>query len=1007
MAVSFVALFAGLLASFPARNGDLWLHLAAGRRLAQGGPSLAVVPGAAASHTWLYDLLCYGLHSVLGDPGLVAAKAAGVVALALVLLRLSRAGRGWSVVAACTALALLAMSTRLLLQPATVSYLLLALAFLLDKETRRQGDKETIPPSSLRAWLPPWPLAVLFVVWANVDGRFVFGLATVALTWLGRALDTAGSVTGRLTAVLRALSCALCLAAVCLLNPAHVGAFVLPSELAAFWAPEPSAASGLGQVASPFEPAWFANLGLSPAGLAYFPLLGLGLLSFIVNLPRWHWQRFLPWLGLALLSACQVRAVPFFAVVAGPVLAWNVQELLARRPRADAPASSPGLLVSLSSFLLGCLGAGLLVCAWPGWLQAPPFEPRRWAVEAPPSLKRGAAEVQRWHKEGRLGPDSRGLHLSRDAAYAFAWFCPEEDGLFDDGIAAALRDEPAAPDDWAERMRAAGADHVIVYDPDSDRLLATLGRLLGAPQEWPLLHLEGGVAVFGWRGAAGSAERFRGWKHDLNRFAFRPADDKRAPHERSERAPEPRRWWDAFWRPAPPPWSLDRDEARLDLLCAEALRRSALRVSPYRRLAAWEAGQAAALVGAAGGWSGPSSLLDAELRLVLVRPPLPERGAGGAPPPLSQAVLHCQQWYALLQDDTPPALLYLAVRAARRALAVNPADARANLVLGQSYLRLLHETRERAWALRVRELAQLRGTQASAALNRALALNPELAPAHLSLGELYREMGYLDLALKHLREHQKLAGASAGLDEKEVSSLAEAVAARETAYAAEASKMRVQERAVLAYEKGLRGKARDLLLGSDVSAFGKPGMALELELLLRTGRPQDVAEWVGPEESASLGALNYHWLRAQSLAASGDYARAEEECERLAAEGRGGRSAAQLREVMALLAVELAAGAQPAGASLAHLPWRGLGLGPLYGPPTRGLREEANANTMRGLLLLEEGNADEAEVAFRLALALWKDEAAVASGAGLDFKDRPIAAGCLPWLESEADKETR
>src|SRR5207249_3720702 len=102
-------------------------------------------------------------------------------------------------------------------------------------------------------------------------------------------------------------------------------AFTLPRELAFVVDPASSAAPLIsGQVTSPFQAAYFKSFGLSLAGLAYFPLLGLGLLSFVLNLPRPHWQRLLPWAGLALLSAVQVRAVPFFAVVAGPVLAWNL-----------------------------------------------------------------------------------------------------------------------------------------------------------------------------------------------------------------------------------------------------------------------------------------------------------------------------------------------------------------------------------------------------------------------------------------------------------------------------------------------------------------------------------------------------------------------------------------------------------------------------------------------------------------------------------------------------------
>jgi hypothetical protein len=71
---------------------------------------------------------------------------------------------------------------------------------------------------------------------------------------------------------------------------------------------------------------------------------------------------------------------------------------------------------------------------------------------------------------------------------------------------------------------------------------------------------------------------------------------------------------------------------------------------------------------------------------------------------------------------------------------------------------------------------------------------------------------------------------------------------------------------------------------------------------------------------------------------------------------------------------------------------RGLVLANIAGPVNR-LRDVANARTFRGLLALEQGDADEAEVSFRLALDLWQ------GGAGLDFKARPLAEDGLRLLQ--------
>jgi hypothetical protein len=1005
MAICFLALFAALLASFPARNSDLWIHLAAGRELARGQSPFEAArlsAGDRAPSTWLYDLLSYGVYSALGGPGLVVCKVLVVVGLALLLLRLSRAGPGWGIPTACTALALLAMSTRLLVQPTTVSYLFLALTLLFLPLREQVEANRTFLPR------PPWPLLILFLVWVNMDSLFVVGLGTVTLVWLGRAMDLTrrgDKETGRKeertpgALALQLLGSLAILGAVCLLNPSHVFAF-LPSQWEWFGSSFASASfPASGQVTSPFQRAYFANFWQSPAGLAYFPLLGLGLLSFVLNPSRWSWQRFLPWVGLALLSALQARAIPFFAVVAGPVLAWNLQAWGARLdiPR---PIAQPLRVVTVS------LGLILLLCAWPGWLQGLPYEPRQWAVQTSPSLEGAPKEVKLWYQEGRLAPDVRGLHLSPETYYAFDRFCPEEKKVLDDGLALAVRGDPQAPEDWDERMRSAGVNHVIVYDSNRERRLAVLERLFGDSEQWPLLHLEGDLAIFGWRDPAkkgqGSEAHFRDWQENPNRLAFQPAKDKKAPQSNPNPDPEPRHWWDAFWKPIP--HSSDTDEARLRLLHAETLKQS----SPIRLAFEWQANQYAALAGASGGWQGLGGLCDVHLRLALFRPPMPELSPGEESlPAITWQVSALQRKFNLERDYTSPALLYLAVRSARRALAINPDDAEAYWVLGESYLRLLKDTRERMWALRLPDLAKLRQAQAISALNQAATLKPDLAEAHLSLFELYRDLGFLDLALEHLRAHQKLSGRrgpnreQALSLEEELDKLAKSVAERETAYASEAPRLRVADRAKLAFDKRLAGKARDLLLASDVSAFGDEGVEIELELLLRTGRANKVRDWTRPEQKSALGATTYHWLRVQALAASGDYTRAREECEQLASVRRG-REPEQLREMMAGLIGQEILDEQPVGASMLDLPARAFGrikfLNRVAGL-ANGLKDDANAKVFQGLLALEEGDVEEARVAFTLALDLWKDEAAAATGAGLDFAARPIAEGYLYWLK--------
>jgi hypothetical protein len=994
----FVAVLAFLLASFPAVNSDLWRHLAAGRQLVQGGHPVSPAGAEAAPRagsTWLYDLLTYALFTTAGGTGLVFGKALVAAGLALVLFHLSRAGSGWGLATACTALAVLAVATRLRLQPATLSYLLLALALWGAGWANGRPVPPPVNRHPLSGWLPPWPLLLLFVCWVNLDGWYVIGLAAVALAWLGRTLNEAGA---RPQQFLRRLAALAVLAAVCLLNPAHVHAFAVPPELA-----QPSI--------SPFVSVFQAVAGMTPVRLAYFVLLGLGLWSFMLNLPQGSWQRFLPWVALAGLSAWHAPAVPFFAVAGGPALARNLQEYFARHP---VPERGRGLsrkdLLALRP--LGViLGALLLLSAWPGWLQSPPFGPRRWAVETAPSAEAAAVEARRWYQAGKFGPDARGLHLTAETADAFAWFCPEGPGVHDTVLADPFVGRAPPPADWLERMRAAGITYVVVSDPTQQRLFLALNQLLSNPDRWPLLFTAGDVAVFGFRDSArpGAAELFRGQELDVDRLAYRPAPDQRAPRVGPAYDPTPRYFWEAFWKPALRPL-VDRAAATLYMLYAEAMNRRA----DYRHLPAWEACQVAGLITAAGGWADSAGAVDAFVRAELFRPVITP-GPGARVTGLDRLALNRQRLFKLHRDDTPPALLFLAIRAARRALADQPDDAGSLMVLAEAYQRLLHQTRERVWGNRLRDLVELRRTQASWALNLAAELAPNSPEIQYKLGTFYRELGYLDLALRHLRIHQQLvrkAGPPPGFDlkvyreedaryEADLSRLAAEVEDKESVYEAESQKLRIQDRARKALDKGLAGKALELLRESHVSAFGQEGLALELELMLRTGRAREVRDWTSPEQQEKVGEEFYHWTRIQALAAVGDYAQAEDELALLAT-GGDSKAAGGKRALLALAVGQAILNQQPGGESLWRMGWLARGraeLGGRLGALATSMRQEADWNTLRGLLALEEGEIAEASAAFRTSLAFWRDESAAASGSGLDFSGRVIAQEWLRQLD--------
>ena len=132
-----VLALAFILASFPVRNADFWSHLAVGRTISDGAYRFGVDPLAYttagiywANTAWLFDFLLYHAFTALGD-GVVLLKATFVVCLAGVLLLGRRPGSGAVVPALMTALVLLAMAPRLMLQPGLVSAGLLAVTTVI------------------------------------------------------------------------------------------------------------------------------------------------------------------------------------------------------------------------------------------------------------------------------------------------------------------------------------------------------------------------------------------------------------------------------------------------------------------------------------------------------------------------------------------------------------------------------------------------------------------------------------------------------------------------------------------------------------------------------------------------------------------------------------------------------------------------------------------------------------------------------------------------------------
>jgi tetratricopeptide (TPR) repeat protein len=198
-----------------------------------------------------------------------------------------------------------------------------------------------------------WWLIPTFVLWANLDESFLTGLLVLAATVAGRALDlvlgTSGSAVDRVPAKgqgkpvseleheeparkpVRASTAALILVLcglACLANPYTYRAFE------AALSPYIQLTRPSGSVTTLDQLSFFSAEFRKPLSasdwswvMVYFlTLIGVGVASFLLNIRRFSWTRFLPFVAISLAWALLMRSNAAFAFVLVAVVAPNGQE---------------------------------------------------------------------------------------------------------------------------------------------------------------------------------------------------------------------------------------------------------------------------------------------------------------------------------------------------------------------------------------------------------------------------------------------------------------------------------------------------------------------------------------------------------------------------------------------------------------------------------------------------------------------------------------------------------
>jgi tetratricopeptide (TPR) repeat protein len=1054
-----VTSLAFLLASTPARNSDVWLHLAAGRSVAQGtawgtDPFASTTGGIYwVNHTWLSDWLLYRLYEAGGGSALVIAKCVLVTAIAAMFFCFRRRGTGGGMAAFAALLSLMAAGPWLSLQPILFSLLgVIVTLWLLERPALAEE------PRVKRARQLRWLVLPLFALWANLDGWFVLGPILVGLFALAEGLT---AILGSNAARRRELGTLALLTlagfAACLLTPYHYRIFSWPTPLGLthaeqMWMHDPV---GLNLVMSPFtRPFATAPAFSGPGGWAYGALLLASAISFALCAGSLRLSRLLTWLACAGLSFYQARTIPIFAVAAGPLLALNFGDWLLKiqhGERSEFRSRIPNLVRNIIRGTVLATGVALLAFAWPGLLQSTPYQRRGWSCEPDGSMARMAVRLQALHAESAFPDSGRSLNFSPDVAHYLAWSCPAEKGFVDsrwplfsrsadDYVrmrACLLESGPSSsPQELRALADAHGIDRIVLYDPDGGRMTRAFKALLQDIDGWELLNLEGSAALFG---------RVRSlppsWRPlDPRREAYH-ADATRLAPMAGSRAPRPAEPWESFFLRSdvsspvfrgPDLRNPDRAEAALLMACFDEMQ-GRYRADSLRR---WQLTQAAALPGI-----GPDCSIQQFASNTLMRTgcslipssramSLTLRPQGRAPEPTPGAGESADDWslgrlrmFFLQPDDLGPLeWLFLAVRSARRAIASNPNDAGAYMVLARAYLVLDREIGNMGWLNALPELAALRHTQILTALEQAAMLRPDLDEPHALLAQTYYREGQLDCALDHLRaraqiaeqEKERAADTKAAAErarmlESDRSNLEAVVRRSREIYDANTKAMndpsQVLARARLAARHGLTRQALEMLLASDFAIFGREGAEMQLDLMLSAGRCFEVFDWLEPAQESVLGSQKYHMFRARAAAGCGNYAAADAEIAKL-------DSSLEHMDSNTPLTVSLAIVMHATNAALTFVPafdpvslttigfWSNyyLRVSPVQQMANQ-LRERADLHVVRGLLALEPGDADTARREFGAALTPWGNQNQSASGSSLDFFGRPIAQEMLRRME--------
>lgn len=343
LTILFIGLFA--MAARNSTDPDLWWHLATGRYIVQhqaiprSDPFSYTRAGSPwIAHEWLTDFLLYELHGDAGWAGLIVVFAA-IITAALFLLYL-RCGPNVYVAGVATLCAALATRPVWGIRPQGLSFFLTSLwLLLLERSDRNPG---------VLWWTIP-----LTVLWINLHAGFALGLIVYALFLVGDWIENQWVRRKRPPSCEQSSSRFSSRTAWLILVLDLLVVPLNPNGLKLFWYPIQTLRSSAMQT---YIAEWASPNFHRPE---YWPFLVI-LLTLFAVLSRQHMSirfRDLLLLIVSLFAALRsIRLIPFFVLIAIPLIAEQVAKWLGARPvteepRRDLPALRRHILNT--SFIIG------------------------------------------------------------------------------------------------------------------------------------------------------------------------------------------------------------------------------------------------------------------------------------------------------------------------------------------------------------------------------------------------------------------------------------------------------------------------------------------------------------------------------------------------------------------------------------------------------------------------------------------------------------------------------